>query len=249
MNRVYDRIGATYSSTRHPDPRIAEAIVEALGDARSLVNVGAGGGSYEPTDRDVLAVEPSATMIAQRPSTAAPAVQAPAEALPLPDGSFDAALAVNTIQHWTDVAAGLREMRRVARKRVVIFLCDPSRGSRFWLADYFSHIIPTEKMAAITATIKRELVPVAEVPVPLPCDCFDGLFSAYWARPHAYLDSHVRRNISNFSLADGRYVADGLARLAADLESGAWERRYGHLRSLPELDLGHRLFVAERLGE
>jgi hypothetical protein len=104
-------------------------------------------------------------------------------------------------------------------------------------------------MAAITATIKRELVPVAEVPVPLPRDCLDGLFSAYWARPHAYLDSDVRAQHLELSLADARYVADGLARLAADLESGEWERRYGRLLSLPELDLGHRLFVAERLGE
>ena len=133
MSRVYERIGVTYRATRETEPRIAAAILDALGDARSVVNVGAGTGSYEPSDREVLAVEPSAGMIAQRPRGSAPAIHASAEALPLDDDSFDAALAVNTVHHWTDVRAGLRELRRVARKRVVIFLRDPRRGVPFWL--------------------------------------------------------------------------------------------------------------------
>jgi SAM-dependent methyltransferase len=242
---VYDRIGVSYASTRRPDPRIAAAIVAALGDARSVVNVGAGTGAYEPTDREVVAIEPSPTMIAQRPRGARPAVEARAEQLPLPEDSFDAAMAVNTVQHWSEVEAGLRELRRVARKRVVIFLRNPSSGTRFWLADYLPALDRTEKMAGIVATIERELAPVTAVQVPLPCDCFDGLFSAFWARPEMYLDEEVRRNISNFALAPEDYVAQGLARLEADLCSGEWDRCYGQLRSQPELDLGHRLLVSE----
>jgi SAM-dependent methyltransferase len=241
---VYDRIGVTYAATRRADPRIAAAIVDALGDARSVLNVGAGTGAYEPVDREVLAVEPSATMIAQRPPTAAPAVQATAEKLPLADDSFDAALAVNTVHHWNDLQAGLRELRRVARKRVVIFL-NAHGETRLWLLDYMPALRTPGRMAEIVATIERVLGPITAVPVPLPRDCVDGLFSAYWARPELYLDEDIRRNISNFALAPEEYVAAGLERLRADLESGEWDRRYGELRSLPELDLGHRVLVAE----
>jgi SAM-dependent methyltransferase len=245
MSTVYDRIGVSYGRTRRADPRIAAAIVAALGDARSVVNVGAGTGGYEPGDRAVLAVEPSQTMIAQRPATAAPAIQGSAEALPLADGSFDAALAVNTVHHWTDVRAGLRELRRVARRRVVIFLRNPSSGVKFWLADYFPTLVRTDRMRAIVGMIEQEIQPETTVPVPLPRDCVDGLFSAYWARPEMYLDEEVRRNISNFALARQDEVAAGLASLDADLRSGDWDGRHGDLRSLPELDLGHRLFVGE----
>ena len=248
MSRLYDRIGVTYRATRRPDSRIAAAIVDALGDARSVVNVGAGAGAYEPADREVLAVEPSETMIAQRPPGAAPVVQASAENLPLGDDSFDAALAVNTVHHWSDLRAGLRELRRVARRRIVVFLRDPARGVPFWLVeDYVPALDPRGRLAPIVETVERELRP-AVVAVPLPRDCVDGVFSAYWARPELYLDPEVRANISNFALAAEEDVADGLARLAADLESGAWDRRHGHLRSLPELDLGHRLLVGELTG-
>jgi SAM-dependent methyltransferase len=211
--------------------------------------VGAGAGAYEPTDREVLAIEPSETMIAQRPPGSAPVIQAAAEGLPLGDDSFDAALAVNTVQHWTDLRAGLRELRRVARKRIVIFLRDPRRGVPFWLAeDYLPVLDPTRRMSVIVETIEDELRPVTAHPVALPHDCVDGLFSAYWGRPEMYLDGEVRRNISNFALAAEDDLAEGLSRLEADLESGAWDRRYGHLRSLRELDLGHRLLIAELAG-
>jgi SAM-dependent methyltransferase len=194
----------------------------------------------------VLAVEPSATMIAQRPRTAAPVVQASAEELPLADKRFDAALAVNTVHHWADLRAGLRELRRVVRKRIVIFVRDGRSGTPFWLVeDYLPALDPAGRTSAIVATIERELRPVTIVPVLLPRDCVDGLFSAYWGRPELYLDAEIRRNISNFALASDDDVADGLARLEADLGSGAWDRRYGHLRSLPELDLGHRLVISE----
>ena len=241
---LYDRIGTHYSATRATDPRIATRIREALGDARSVVNVGAGAGAYEPEDLEVLAVEPSAEMIAQRPPRAAPVLQASAEALPLPDKSYDAALAVDTVHHWSDVRAGLHELRRVARRRIVIFMRDGSRGEPFWLEDYLPGLARSRKLSALAETIEDELGAVA-LPVLLTRDCADGLFSAYWARPERYLDASVRRNISQFALASEGEVGEGLARLEADLESGAWDRLYGHLRSLPELDLGHRLLVAE----
>jgi SAM-dependent methyltransferase len=243
---LYDRIGTTYSATRVAEPRIARAIRAALGEARSLLNVGAGTGAYEPTDLEVLAVEPSAAMIAQRPPGSAPALRGSAEALPVEDKSFDAALAVNTIHHWHDLAAGLRELRRVARNRIIIFRRDEQKGTRFWLVErYLPGLAEPTKSAAIADTIARELDSVTEIPVPLPRDCSDGLFSAYWARPEAYLDASVRGNISNFALAPERELGQGLERLEADLESGEWDRRYGHLRSLLELDLGHRIVVAE----
>jgi SAM-dependent methyltransferase len=241
----YDGIGQTYRETRIEEPRIARAVREALGDARSVVNVGAGAGAYEPRDLRVLAVEPSETMISQRPLNAARAVQGTAENLPLDDKSFDAALAVNTVHHWSDLRAGLRELRRVARKRIVVFLRDPHCGTPFWLTrDYLPALDPAPRFAPIVAAIREELPDVQESAVSLPRDCADGLFTAYWARPEVYLDAEVRRNMSNFALAIHDAIEPGLAALRADLESGAWERRYGHLRSLPELDLGHRIFVA-----
>ncbi len=244
MSSLYDRIGTSYHATRKPDPRIAALIAAALGDARSVVNVGAGAGSYEPVDREVLAVEPSETMIAQRPAESAPVIQASAERLPLDDDSFDAALAVNTVQHWSDLRAGLHELRRVARRRVVIFLRDGRLGVPFWLVeDYLPTVVRSQGVAV--EAIEGELGPLMAVPVPLPRDCRDGMFSAYWARPELYLDPDIRRNISNFAVAKAVDVREGIGRLAADLESGAWDRRYGHLRSLPELDYGHRLLIAE----
>lgn len=246
MSGLYERIGGSYRATRRSDPRIATLIAGALGDARSVVNVGAGTGAYEPTDREVLAVEPAQTMIAQRPRGSAPVIQASAEELPLSDERFDAALAVNTVHHWSDLRAGLRELRRVVRKRVVIFLRDGSSGTPFWLVqDYLPALDQPRRMSAIVETIKHELRPLTALPVPLPQDCCDGLFSAFWGRPEMYLDSEIRRNISNFALAAEDDLGEGLARLEADVESGAWDRRYGHLRSLPNLDLGHRLLVAE----
>jgi SAM-dependent methyltransferase len=245
VSRAYDRIGTTYAATRRSDPRIAAAIHAALGDAQSVVNVGSGIGGYEPVDREVLAVEPSATMIAQRPPSAAPAIQASAEELPLDDNSFDAALAVNTVHHWTDLEAGLRELRRVARARIVIVLRDPRAGRRFWLMDYLPTLDSSEKMAAVIALIERELPVLTRETLPLPADCIDGVFTAFWARPEMYLDENVRRNMSNFALADKRDVGAGLARLRDDLDSGEWDRRWGELRSLGELDLGYRILIAE----
>jgi SAM-dependent methyltransferase len=240
---LYDAIGTGYAAHRRPDARIAARINAALGEARTVVNVGAGAGSYEPADRRVAAVEPSAVMVAQRPPGSAPAVRATADALPFPAASFDAALAVLTLHHWPDQARGLAELRRVARDRVVLLTWDPE-GPAFWLVrDYFPEILdidlpvfpPLERLAEV-------LGPLTVEPVPVPADCTDGFLGAYWRRPHAYLDAGVRGAISVFARL--RDVATPLARLAADLDDGSWERRNGHLLTMQELDLGYRLVVA-----
>jgi SAM-dependent methyltransferase len=177
-------------------------------------------------------------------------IRASAENLPLADGSFDAALAVNTVHHWTDVRAALRELRRVARKRIVVFLRDPSRGAPFWLTEeYLPSLDPSSKIASIVAILEDELAPVDAVPFALPRDCADGLLTAYWGQPEMYLDAAVRKNISNFALAAEDDVARGVASLRADLDSGAWDRKHGHLRSLAALDVGHRALVAELIPE
>lgn len=239
----YDRIGTTYTATRRPDPRIERAIREALGDARTVVNVGAGTGAYEPEDREVIAIEPSATMIDQR---AAPAVQGVAEALPLDDGSVDAALAVSTLHHWHDVPRGLAELRRVARGRIVIFTWDRAFAGRFWLTrDYVPEIDAwTVGRLPTLEQIADALGPLERRPVPIPRDCQDGFLRAFWARPEAYLDEGVRRNISQFNLVDPEHVRRGIDRLADDLAGGAWDARNAQLRDLDELDLGYVVLVA-----
>jgi len=246
MAARYDRIGRTYAATRGTDPRIAARIWEALGDARTVVNVGAGTGSYEPPDRDVTAVEPSAVMIAQRPPGAAPAVQASAEALPFADASFDAAMAVLTIHHWSDFQAGAAELRRVARDRVVVLSWDPTYAGRFWLsAEYFPEAWQGEGVAHFPSLAEQAAafgdadVEVVEV----PWDCRDGFFSSFWRRPEAYLDPAVRAGISVLAKRSDEELAEGLARLSADLDSGAWARGHADLLQREALDLGYRLLV------
>jgi SAM-dependent methyltransferase len=247
--RVYDRIGQGYVASRQPDPRIARAIGAALGDAASIVNVGAGTGSYEPSDRRVVAVEPSPEMIRQRPPEAAPVVEGVAEHLPFRDGAFDAGLAVLTVHHWTDVDAGLAELRRVSRHRIVIFTWDPDPASRpgFWLIDeYLPALIDfdIQRFPALT-DMARMVRGMRAIPLPIPHDCVDGFLGAFWRRPEAYLDPNVRRAISGFAQLPRERVDECVARLDADLRSGRWDRRFGHLRSQHELDLGYRLIVAE----
>jgi SAM-dependent methyltransferase len=239
---VYDRIGATYAQTRRPDPRIAAAIRRALGGARSVVNVGAGAGSYEPSET-VLAIEPSEVMIGQRPEGLAPAVQATADAIPLADGAVDAALAVLTIHHWHDLAAGFAEMRRVAR-RIVVLTWDPAMARSFWLSrEYLPDEAVEWDIARCPAleTIAGLIGPPVDVaPVAVPHDCSDGFFGAFWRRPEAYLDPVVRAGISNLAHF-GDALAPAFDRLAADLESGEWRRRHADLLELEELDLGYRI--------
>jgi SAM-dependent methyltransferase len=242
---LYDRLGVGYTTTRREDPRIAAAIHAALGDAVSVVNVGAGAGAYEPADRRLVAIEPSHVMIAQRPPTAAPAIVASAEALPLADSSVDAAMAVLTDHHWRDRAQGLREMRRVARRRAVLFQHEPQVGAQFWLArDY----LPTFLRRLEGKRLPELMAPLGDVelrPVPIPHDCADGFLGAFWRRPEAYLDARVRAGISVFRLLPEDEVEAAVRALRADLESGAWARRNADILEREELDLGFRVVVAE----
>lgn len=241
--QLYDAIGATYTVTRHTEPRIAEQIWTALGDARTVLNVGAGTGSYEPPGHDVTAVEPSAVMRAQRPAGAAPCVDATAESLPFEDQSFDAAMAFATIDHWQDPIAGLREMRRVAR-RVVVFTCDVSDADLFWLSrDYLPEFAGlwagrpslTELAGAIGARTE---------PVLVPWDCADGFYHAFWRRPEAYLDEHVRRGMSIWARVGPDAERQAVHGLRDDLTSGRWAARNGDLSGLDVAELGLRLLIA-----
>jgi SAM-dependent methyltransferase len=241
----YDSIGRTYTATRTTDPRIAARIWAALGDARTVVNVGAGTGNYEPPDRAVTAVEPSAVMLAQRAPRAAPAVQGIAEDLPFDDRSFDAAMAVLTLHHWSDWRAGCAELRRVARDRVVVFSWDPRYRERMWLGPEYFPGLTWESAVGFPSLADQAAALEAEVEiVPVPWDCRDGFFSAFWRRPEAYLDPAVRAGISTLARRREDELADGLARLRADIGSGAWARRHADLLELEELDLGYRLLVS-----
>jgi len=239
---VYDQIGRTYAVTRRPDPRLEAAIWDALGDAASVVNVGAGSGSYEPAST-VLAVEPSAAMIAQRPPGSAPVVQASAERIPLDDGACEAALAVLTIHHWPDAEAGVREMRRVAR-RLVILTYDLDAADSYWLVrDYLPESVELDRGRMPAIADLREWMGGAEVrPVPVPHDCQDGFFCAFWRRPEAYLDPTVRAGMSNLAQL-GAPVDRAVAALREDLRTGAWHERNADILELDELDLGYRLLV------
>jgi len=246
MTQIYDEIGLGYGEYRRPDPRLASAILHALGEADTVVNVGAGTGSYEPMDRGVVAVEPSLAMLRQRRAGSALAVQASATALPFGDAVFAAALAVLTVHHWPDRVRGLTELARVARHRVVVVTWDPEIFSNFWLVEeYFPEIVQLDRpIFPSMAEFRQALGPVEVQPFPVPHDCSDGFLGAYWRRPQAYFDPGVRSAISTF--AKIRNVETGLARLRDDLTDGTWEERYGHLLHQAELDLGYRLVMAHR---
>jgi len=243
---LYDRIGRGYAEMRRPDPRIAAQLESALAGATSVVNVGAGTGSYEPKGRRVVAVEPSDVMIAQRPLGAAPAVQAVAEALPFPDDSFDAALAVLTVHHWADPDRGLAELRPVAHRRVVL-TWDPDVQARFWLVrDYLPEWTEYEAPKATLSTVLAALPEARVENLLVPSDCSDGFGCAYWRRPEAYLDPEVRASTSVLSLLESSVIRRMTERLDADLRSGAWHERNRDLLDLDELDLGYRLVVSEK---
>lgn len=244
--RLYDAIGRSYSATRRTEPRIAAQIWDALGDARTVLNVGAGTGSYEPTDREVTAVEPSAVMRGQRPAGSAPCVAAAAESLPFEDRSFDVAMAVSTVHHWGDPMAGLREMRRVAR-RVVVLTFDtdePGWQDRFWLTrDYLPEFAGVLADFPSLAAMADAIGGRAE-PVPVPWDCADGLFEAYWRRPGAYLEDQVRRAMSVWTRVGPEAERRAVGSLGDDLDSGRWAERNGELAGLDAADLGLRLLTA-----
>ncbi len=244
----YERGGAGYAERRRTDPRIAARLHAALGDARTVLNVGAGAGSYEPTDRQVTAVEPSATMRAQRPADR-PAIDAVAERLPFADGSFDAAMATVTVHQWAELDRGLRELRRVSRGPVVILTFDPDALGRFWLADYLPELIASEsRRFPPLDRLARPLGNCTISEVPIPLDCADGFLEAYYGRPEAFADPAIRRSQSSWGFVDQDVIARGLARLAADLASGEWDRRHGHLRRQPEFSGSLRLVVGSTVA-
>jgi SAM-dependent methyltransferase len=229
----YRAHGHGYARQRRTDPRLAAWVHGALGDARTILNVGAGAGSYEPEDRYVLAVEPSAAMRAQRPAHLSPAIDAVAEKLPLDDASFDAAMALVTVHQWPDVVRGLRELRRVTRGPVIVLTFDGDALDRWWLADYASEMIAVERRRyPPIGTIVSALGGDCEVhALPIPIDCVDGFSEAFYARPEAFLDAAVRRSQSAWSFVPEAVQARTVARLAADLASGDWDRRHGAWRT------------------
>lgn len=237
----YDIIGVNYAELRKPDPRIAAAIHEVLGSAKTVLNVGAGTGSYEPADRVVTAVEPSSEMIRKRRVSAATVIQACAEHLPFDDDAFDAAMAILTIHHWRDKQAGLHEMRRVTRGRIVLLTFDPAH--RPWLTDYLPELVQLdEARLPPISDYERWLGPVHVTPVLVPHDCSDGFLYSYWRRPTAYLDAKIRSGSSAFwAISD---LEAGLERLQRDLETGEWHRRYADLLTRDAYDAGYRLVVA-----
>ena len=240
--QLYDTIGATYSVTRRTEPRIAAQVWAALGDARTVLNVGAGTGSYEPPGRDVTAVEPSAVMRAQRPAGAAPCVAATAESLPFDDQSFDAAMAFATVHHWQDPIAGLREMRRVAR-RVVVFTKDFSDPDLFWLnRDYLPEFADL-LIGRPSLTDEARAIGARAEPVLIPWDCADGFYEAYWRRPAAYLDVPVRRGMSIWARVGRDAEQRAVRSLGDDLASGRWAERNRDLVDLDAAELGERLLI------
>jgi SAM-dependent methyltransferase len=246
METRYDRIGTSYTRTRRPDPRVEALVHAGLGTARRIVNIGAGAGSYEPRNRTVVAVEPSPTMIAQRPVEAAPAVRAFAESLPFRDRTFDAALAIFTVHHWRDTERGLRELARVATRQVILSY-DAIVEDGFWLVDdYFPEIaaLDNQNRGYTSPEIARVLAVREVVPVLVPADCVDGFMACYWCRPEAYVDPDVQAGISGLARLTPAVRERGTERLRADLASGAWDARHGQLRTMTELDVGYRLIVA-----
>jgi SAM-dependent methyltransferase len=243
----YDRTGQSYSRARRPDPRVAAVIDDALRDMATVANIGAGTGSYEPAGT-VIAVEPSRVMIAQRPPGSASAVQAVAEHLPIRSNAVDAALAVLTVHHWSDLEQGVAEMLRIARKRVVVLTWDHNIIRQFWLLrEYLPAVARTDADLAVPlATLTSLLAEPTIVSVPVAHDCLDGFGGAYWRRPHAYLDPTVQSGMSLLAMTPEPKLREGLSRLRADLASGAWDRQHQDLLNKQELDLGYRLLIAEQ---
>lgn len=241
MPQLYDKIGGSYGQTRVTDPLIAEPVWRELGDAQTVLNVGAGTGSYEPPDRHVVAVEPSATMREQRRAGAAKCIAASAESLPFPDASFDAAMSIASHWHWPDEARGFAEMRRVARDRIVVLTVDRARADDFWLtAEYLptAHALwrPVEETAAMIGVCEVVVIPIS-------AGCADGFYQAFWRRPHAYLDDSIRKTMAVFARLDPIERNLGLERLRADLDAGRWRERHADLLKRDEIDLGLRLLV------
>jgi SAM-dependent methyltransferase len=243
-----ERVADERPGLRSADPRIVRQIHEALGDARSVANVGASAAEYEPVDRWVLAIEPSEHRIARRSQGLTTPIRGHAESLPIPSCSVDAAMACLTLHQWADWRVGVHELRRVARKRVVIFTYDPTYADRFWLLrDYLPKLghLHSRRFPPIEEQRVGTGDDVRVETVPIPHDCENGLLAAHWRRPRAYLDTSVRAGISTFQLPGAARLLDGLDQLTEDLKTGRWRQRNRELLSLEQLDLGYRLLVAE----
>lgn len=241
----YAAIGRTYCRYRQPEPFIEALIARALGSARSVLNVGAGAGSYEPTDREVTAIEPSASMRAQRPQYLTPAIDAVAERLPFPDQTFDTSMTTFSVHQWTDAVQGLREMRRVTRGVVVVLSCDPREVQRFWLNDFAPAVLAAEaRRYPELETMTRALGGEVEIwQVPIPFDCRDGFNEAYYGRPEMLLDQQARLACSAWSFLDAAETAQAVEKLRAALADGAWDAAHGHLRRQPFFGGSLRLIV------
>ena len=241
----YDQIGRTYAATRREDPVVAAQVWASIGEVGSIVNIGAGTGSYEPTGCQVTAVEPSPEMLRQRHGRSRLVVRARAEQLPFPDRSFDVAFAILTVHHWDDAAAGLAEMRRVADRQVVLYF-EPLHTHGFWALEYFPEAlsVASEQDPPGESQIGDALDVTRIEAVEVPHDCQDGFGIAFWARPEAYLDPTVQAGMSWMALQPARALAEGSRRLAEDLRSGAWDERFGHLRHKRSFDGGYRLAIA-----
>ena len=242
---LYDAIGVGYQRFRQPDVRIEQKLHEPLGNAAEVLNVGAGTGSYEPRDRKVVAVEPSLQMVRQRSLGSAPAIRAVAAALPFAHAAFDAAMALLTIHHWPDPGAGLQELRRVTRGPIVVFTFDHVvHGAQWLVAEYLPSMLELDRDVPSPHEIAETLGGGRVDVVPIPADCVDGFCHAWWQRPYAYLDPAVRAGISGIARLPRGVVDEAMARLRADLASGAWNRRHRDLLAETEIDAGYRLVVA-----
>ena len=240
----YNELANQYRHYRTPDPRIASAIWAHLAGAERVLNVGAGIGSYEPDNCEVLAVEPSEKMIALRPISASKVIRGFAECLPFSDGVFDASMAILTIHHWLDIRQGLNEMLRVTNGKIILFTWI-GYGDDFWLEDYISAIRGIDAEIFPTLQELEEMLGSITVEtIEIPHDCTDGFMCAYWCRPKAYLDAEVRKAISTFSRISD--IQDGLQNLEKDLHSGKWDREYGHLLAKQSRDFGYRVVVRDK---
>ena len=218
MNELYDTIGINYSNLRCPDYRIEQLIGAAISDARTVLNVGAGAGSYEPNDKKVTALEPSIKMIRQRSPSNKTIIQGSAEHIPFDNLYFDASMAILTVHYWSDQQKGVSEMRRVTRDKLVFLTFYPA-FREFWLTDYFLELITMneDKMPKLK-DFENWLGSIEVSPVQIPHDCTDGFLAVYWRRLTAYLDKRVRAAMSSFwALKD---VSQGLERLEADIKNG-----------------------------
>ncbi|APX31435.1 ubiquinone biosynthesis protein [Brachybacterium sp. P6-10-X1] len=243
----YGAIGASYAGYRQPDPRIAAAITDALGEAHTVLNVGAGAGSYEPADRQVTAVEPSAFMRAQRREHPARAIDATAEQLPFADDSFDASMSTFSVHQWRDVGAGLREMRRVTRGPVVILTCDPTRVEEFWLREYAPEVLATEARRYPSLEILADGLGgrFSSRALAIPQACTDGFTEAYFGRPERLLEAEAQRACSAWSLVAPAVITRFTEQLTMDLLEGTWDAKHGELRTRSQYEGSLVLVVSE----